>query len=695
MSRVPSVTLELLRGGPPHNQLISPITDYLALCGDASPHVLRLPFEHRDVTERLRALRYERADASGQGERTFELHRLGRDIGAILGAVPAFASEMTGLRPDGDEVVHLQLVLTGNELSILPWEASHIPTGLPGAGLPLLLNPGAPASLTREVRGASRRKFNWNRRPRVLFASTAASEFPQGTIEAHLLALMNALEHWAFAGWVHNGWQIRFPIDVVPCATIESIRRTCMRGGFTHVHLLAHGARLTDEADRFGVCLHAPDRPGEMEVVTGQQLAQALRFGCGGDRGGSDPVLVTLASCDTAYHGSVVASGGSIAHELHQYGIPWVVASQFPLTVDGSVVLVDELYSRLFRGEDPRRAVHVLRSRLAARFADRHDWATLVVYASMPGDFDVQVHAFRGESMARRRDQAYSLMDLLVLDDIDRRLRTTEPEDPSAEFDRPAEAEALHTVLSLIKKDVPSVARTRESIEEAHRAFQRERDDLDRELAGRQPNEAEQARSANLATNHGALLKRMAELQHFFPARGDDARATLRVALRCYVHGSAFGNVADHWAIGQVFVLDTVLGDERDPRRAGTRWQSACYMTEMRIESPRANERMWAWSTKLDLAMVAMVREWSLPGMRKPPDEAYVLEALEEMIAAGDDAIWPTFRQFWRYYAWWIKPAWKDTAEAGFRRLLQALERVDIARAVRVRAQSSNPASDR
>ena len=53
MTHCPHFTLELLRGGPPHNQLVSPITEYLVLCGGAAPDTLRLPFEHGDLTNRL------------------------------------------------------------------------------------------------------------------------------------------------------------------------------------------------------------------------------------------------------------------------------------------------------------------------------------------------------------------------------------------------------------------------------------------------------------------------------------------------------------------------------------------------------------------------------------------------------------------------------------------------------------------
>ena len=58
------VELELVRPGPPHNQLLSPLTQYIALCGESSPITFRIDFEHRRLLTRLEQLRYkERADS--------------------------------------------------------------------------------------------------------------------------------------------------------------------------------------------------------------------------------------------------------------------------------------------------------------------------------------------------------------------------------------------------------------------------------------------------------------------------------------------------------------------------------------------------------------------------------------------------------------------------------------------------------
>ena len=43
---IETVQLELIRPGPTHGQLLSPLTSYLALCGEDSPVTLQIGFEH-------------------------------------------------------------------------------------------------------------------------------------------------------------------------------------------------------------------------------------------------------------------------------------------------------------------------------------------------------------------------------------------------------------------------------------------------------------------------------------------------------------------------------------------------------------------------------------------------------------------------------------------------------------------------
>ena len=68
----------------------------------------------------------------------------------------------------------------------------------------------------------------------------------------------------------------------------------------------------------------------------------------------SFPTVVTIAACDSGSVGSGVGAGASIAHALHEAGIPLVVASQFPQSFAGSVVMTEVLYEGLRRGATPQ-----------------------------------------------------------------------------------------------------------------------------------------------------------------------------------------------------------------------------------------------------------------------------------------------------------------------------------------------------
>jgi hypothetical protein len=87
----------------------------------------------------------------------------------------------------------------------------------------------------------------------------------------------------------------------------------------------------------------------------------------------------------------VTGVGASIGHALHEAGIPMVIASQFPLSFGGSVMLVQDLYEGLLWGEDPRKLLVGLRRRLHSRMRGTHDWASLTAYASLPPDFERQL----------------------------------------------------------------------------------------------------------------------------------------------------------------------------------------------------------------------------------------------------------------------------------------------------------------
>ena len=200
---------------------------------------------------------------------------------------------------------------------------------------------------------------------------------------------------------------------LLPNASVESLTDACASGSFTHVHLLAHGVQYEKGDDhRFGIALHKAGSPTGVDVVDGERLACALRTHV--EQGGGElsrPTVVTLASCDAGNVGSVVAAGASIAHELHLGGIPLVVASQFPLSITGSIHMVQTLYDGLLWGKDPRLVIDDLRRTLKVQVPKTHDWASIVAYATFPDDLEKQLSRVRIEQADRSMNAALNHAD--------------------------------------------------------------------------------------------------------------------------------------------------------------------------------------------------------------------------------------------------------------------------------------------
>ena len=197
MSAIRNVKLELLRHGPAHNQLLSPLTPYLALCGGDGPVTIHMPFEQRELLNRLERLRYstEGKEISG-GQREGEVREMGEVLGRVLGQVPALLSELGNARAERGKLVHFRLSLSAFELGLVPFEVAIAPDGFPGSGSPLFLQSRPPISLTREIRRGQPLPVDWNRKPRILFAFAAPAGFAPVPAQAHLLALRRAIDPW-------------------------------------------------------------------------------------------------------------------------------------------------------------------------------------------------------------------------------------------------------------------------------------------------------------------------------------------------------------------------------------------------------------------------------------------------------------------------------------------------------------------
>lgn len=406
MSEIHNIILELVRPGPTHNQLLSPLTTYVALCGGDSPVNVHLPFEHHQLLIRLQRLRYELetgpASEAQTAQRQTELLEMGRLLGGVLGEIPALLAELSRARSEGDKLVHLRLSLSASELGMVPFETAISPAGFPGTGSPLFLQSRIPVAITREIRRGRLLPLKWNRTPNILFAFASPQGLPPVPAEAHLKALREAIAPWVKIkdDPQRRVTEVKKLLTVLPDASLQDIRDQCAQQHHTHVHILAHGAPFSDAGDRrFGVALCRQGDNTQWDVVDGESLTIALT---GKDASGTtqfNPTLVSLATCDSGNVGSVLTPGGSIAHELHTAGIPWVVASQFPLWMKASTLAVRELFRGLLEGEDPRWVLYGLRQKLRTDCPATHDWASIVAYATLPADFENQVEAFRDQQV--------------------------------------------------------------------------------------------------------------------------------------------------------------------------------------------------------------------------------------------------------------------------------------------------------
>src|SRR5580704_18675911 len=191
-----TVTLELLRHGPSSNQLLSPLTPYLALSGNHDAETVHVEFEHVQLLRKIRDLRYQ----GGSGRAAAAIEEASREVSRLIASIRSLTAEMSSAPRGPDRLIHVRLVLSASELSLLPFELSVSPPGFPGQGQPLSLQSVAPIALTREARRVPAATIQWPDEPRILVAAASPPGVPAVPLRAHLLALRRAFDPWLSAG---------------------------------------------------------------------------------------------------------------------------------------------------------------------------------------------------------------------------------------------------------------------------------------------------------------------------------------------------------------------------------------------------------------------------------------------------------------------------------------------------------------
>jgi hypothetical protein len=644
MGDVYTIRLELLRFGPAHNQLLSPHTPYVALCGSDGPVTVTIPLEHRHLLNRLERLRYVTDGAPiSEAQRQAEILELGSLLGRVLANVPTLNAQLGRASGRDNVLVHMQLVVWGSELALVPFEIVTAPEGFPGAGHALLTQGDVPVALTRELRRARPLPVEWDRAPRILFAWAEPPGVARVPAREHLSALRRSLEPWI--PWrptpEQRVQQVQQRMTVLHNATLDDIRHACSTASFTHVHILAHGAERTEAGERrYGIALNRDHRQPAAEIVDGQALAQALRVTAQDGRA-SRPTAVTLATCDSGAMGSTLTPGGSIAHDLHAFDVPWVIASQLPMTVAGSVILTECWYSRILRGEDPRWVVHHLRRSLNSDARTKHDWASLAVFAVTPPDLAAQVAAFRSR-------QTKTSVDVL----FDKAERMSDRETSTVEI------ETVKRVFVEIRQ------RLAQFCAEAPAG-----DGID----------ARRERAERIGLN-AAAEKRIALLLREQTSAGDsgynaeqEAEKAMTKARDLY-HKAFSEDWSNHWVLTQFLSLNAVHAPRSGEDLALRDWWTvARSVAQQQSGDTDPTSRAWAFSTLAEVELLGFAF-----GSYSPEQTVEVTKRVAQYCRrvaeiTGEDSfhVRATRRQFERYDKWWStdRPEWKPIIAAA----LQAL----------------------
>ena len=615
--RIRTVNVEFLRPGPAHNQLLSPITQYLAVCNNSGAGVVTVPYEHARFARLLKQVRY----GGDPEDRRPVLLEIGESMGRILGAVPGLPGALSTDSSQPGLMIHLRLTLSASELALLPFELAKVPSvQASSSDAWLAIQASPPVCVTRSVRTVSPERVDWPGKPRILFVTGDPGRVPY---EEHKRALLEAIEPFRYPE--HD--EIRETGDRVTVGdlltilvnpTLDDVRREWGDQPYTHLHILAHGDL---DGDEFGLAMRGTD--DSVDVVSGERLASAVSS-LGAD-GARRPSVVTLASCDSGNVGSVILPGADLAHALHQSGVPLVVAAQFPLSMDGSVPLASTLYQGLLWGAHPLVLVQQLRAELHVRFTRTyHDWASLVVYEALPREFEDQLDTLRYFQARRAMDAALQRVDLAV--------RESQPNE-SALTDAVGAATAAIAGLPLTGHYAVECLGLRASARK------------------------------RLAQTGQKLADRRRDLDPFDlleKSRRDYEEAVRRFVMKEGLPSQYAATL--HWVGVQAVALAVILGRSLEERVEGA-WQVARLAADLYLQHPDVLEQAWAHGSLAELWLLRLATRGLADDVKAGYRQRAIQHAKELVRIYPDRDAFPvtsTSRQFQRYLDWWGSPRFAE-----------------------------------
>lgn len=625
------VTVEFLRRGPRHNQLLSPLTDYLAICGQFPAGVVHVPYEHADIQNLLEDLRYDVASANTASRTATVRDRTGTDLALMLGSIPGLPGALSGDRANTDVVTHLRIVMSAAELALLPFEMSKLPVNSTSAGDRwLALQADNPVCITRHVRSEQNVSHRWPMKPKILFISGHDVPF-----EEHLDVFVRVLDKWQPDGFKRSEdnprqWTSDY-LTVLEDATLDEIQFAAAGDEFTHVHVLAHGAEVEDRgSDRFGIALGG-------QVVRGAELALALSSLS--RQGTRVPTVVTLASCDSAGQGSVMTPGGSVAHDLHAAGIPFVVASQFPITIEASVPFAELFYRGQLIGEHPLVTICEVRRQLATSFTEEHAWASIVVYEALPAEFDAQLEEFRYWQTRRAHEKALIQLENLATSD-EKRSETLEllgrpfADDYSSPTDKTLAAHLC--AVAEARAELPSTGGYAVESNGLRAAGFKRMAEVDYWLA--------LAPDVTTERQHELFSRCFNNLQTSLEMYTSTMAAML-TNIESHTHFKA----TFHWIIGQVLLMQGILGVEPDEDLRG----AARLTAGLDLGHAEPSVRAWANVSLIELALLQLATTSTESRQSVSADALECARNVVTTMGFESEHVQATRRQMRRYLTWW------------------------------------------
>lgn len=544
-----------------------------------------------------------------------------RTIASISNELKDFFIALEELSVDPGELIQIDMVLNASEMGLIPFELF-----CDQAGRPYFAHEDYNFVLTRRIRGNYNEKtIGWPVIPRILFV-TANPGYPEtvfqeivpddflGSFNFILEQLGGSTEDSRYFKHLKDPTFEDFQREIYEA--IESGQR------YTHVHIVAHGYRVIDEAfpynSEYGVAF-----PSANNQPTKAEKFKTLFGGISKD---SLPIVVNYLICDGANFSNALIADKNPVQVTHREGVPVVIGSQFPLSMNGARRFTELFYKELFSGLDVREILGKIRRDLynSSSKLYNHDWISLVSYVSLPEGYLDYLDKFKLEK---------ELINLKAV-----RKQTEDIEDAAR-----------------VKRD--------NYIDHYYR-LERSINTLQQFFSDYGENKAHlKLENAGLL---GSAYKRQAELK-FLESRRIDSnprqsldvqREKLRLAMDWYKL-AAEKNLSHHWSVTQFLSLETVLqGAIQDEGY----WQAARLGAEKEYKLGLDNAELisqkqlyWALGTLIELRLLKGVS-----GTEKEEILVLVSQFVEwAQQSQANFAIQSTYLQLKRYTDWW-------TAENGF-----------------------------